>query len=84
MSQSESCRVAHCMYVEIELKKKKKKIFLILKVWFYENSVKLWQSPFYVYISTMLYSGDILFWSETPQNEVEKQQTLTDHLCEAQ
>ena len=47
MSQSESRRVAHCMYVEIELKKKKekKKEILILKVWFYGNSVKLWQSP---------------------------------------
>ena len=44
MSQSESRRVAHCMYVEIELKKKRKK-FLILKVWFYENSVKFRQSP---------------------------------------
>ena len=42
MSQSESRRVAHCMYVEIEFKKKKN---LILKVWFYENSVKLRQSP---------------------------------------
>ena len=42
MSQSESRRVAHCMYVEIELKKN---FFLILKVWFYENSVKLRQSP---------------------------------------
>ena len=41
MSQSESRPVAHCMYVEIELKKK----ILILKVWFYENSVKLRQSP---------------------------------------
>ena len=48
MSQSESRRVAHCMYVEIELKKKKrkkKKEILILKVWFYGNSVKLRQSP---------------------------------------
>ena len=34
------------MYVEIELKKKKKK--KILKVWFYENSVKLRQSPTHV------------------------------------
>ena len=42
MSQSKSRRVAHCMYVEIELKKKK---ILILKVWFYEHSVKLRQSP---------------------------------------
>ena len=42
MSQSESRRVAHCMYVEIELKKKNN---LILTVWFYENSVKLRQSP---------------------------------------
>ena len=53
MSQSESRRVAHCMYVEIEFKKKerkkerkkKKKEILILKVWFYGNSVKLRQSP---------------------------------------
>ena len=35
------------MYVEIELKQKRKekKEILILKVWFYGNSVKLWQSP---------------------------------------
>ena len=46
MSQSESRRIAHCIHVEIEfLKKKKKKEILILKVWFYGNSVKLWQSP---------------------------------------
>ena len=32
----------HTMYVEIEFKKN---FFLILKVWFYENSVKLRQSP---------------------------------------
>ena len=38
------------MYVEIELKKKKKKKkeILILKVWFYRNSVKLRQSPTHV------------------------------------
>ena len=51
MSQSESRRVAHCMYVEIELKKKKKKFFLILKVWFYEKSVKLRQSPTHAILS---------------------------------
>ena len=53
MSQSESRRVAHCMYVEIEVKKKKKeekkkKEIFILKVWFYGNSVKLRQSPTHV------------------------------------
>ena len=41
MSQSESRRVAHCMYVEIEFKKKK----IDFESWFYENSVKLRQSP---------------------------------------
>ena len=62
MSQSESRRVAHCMYVEIELKKKKKrKKFLILKVWFYENSVKLRQSPTH---ASMIYSRDTPFWLE--------------------
>ena len=33
------------MYVEIELNKKEKKEILILKVWFYGNSIKLRQSP---------------------------------------
>ena len=63
MSQSESRRVAHCMYDEIELKKKKrkrkKKEILILKVWFYGNSVKLWQSPthvcVFVYVCVRVY-----------------------------
>ena len=38
------------MYVEIEFKKKEKKL-LILKVWFYGNSVKLRHSPTHVYVS---------------------------------
>ena len=45
MSQSKSRRVAHCIHVEQSFKKKKKKEILILKVWFYGNSVKLRQSP---------------------------------------
>ena len=49
MSQSESRRVAHCMYVEIELKKKKKKKKKKRNFDFeslvYGNSVKLRQSP---------------------------------------
>ena len=47
MSQSESRRVAHCIHVEIEFLKKrtKKEEILILKIWFYGNSVKLRQSP---------------------------------------
>ena len=40
------------MYVEIELKKKKKKEILILKVWFYGNSVKLRQSPAHALLLT--------------------------------
>ena len=62
MSQSESRRVAHCMYVEIEFKKKKKKKeILILKVWFYGNSVKLRQSPTHVYMRLFDLSALVFF-----------------------
>ena len=39
------CRKAKVVKLHIVCMLKKKKIFLILKVWFYENSVKLRQSP---------------------------------------
>ena len=53
MPESDICVCRKAKVVELHivcmlkrsLKKKKKKKFLILKVWFYENSVKLRQSP---------------------------------------
>ena len=73
MSQSESRRVAHCMYVEIELKKKKKKKekkkkeILILKVWLYGNSVKLRQSPTHAHATSGNQPLDLQLSRWTPQ-----------------